>query len=522
MFGKLLSAFRKPKVEANSGGTYPNNPRLIQAGWYGVRPFWQQHNQRIDVEVTPSEWRNIVSSSNRLYWNYGPIHGATEEFSTFVGGPWKARFCGIDRSWGALAEEWINETWMPIAYVSGGSFSEGIELDCTQLTRDGDATTLYTEAKSGFPQLQQIAWHQLGLRNDDTKVETGPFKGRRCYNGIILNDQNRAIGYAVRGITAADDRIYPANSVDFLRVTKVADQVRGFPSWTAALLDLRDLSQVQGYIKTAGAIAASIGLMEYNDTGFQNPMDPASALGLPGVGGADDLSGTGVVERAKLQYEEMVGGMIRYFKADSGQKLEQLTPTTPSQAQERLVEWLIRNALLSAQMPPEFFYRFDASGANVRVVIDKVNRAIERRQRLLTTVARRRVGYAISKAIKLGILPPYSGEIGGFLKWRFTHAAKLTADDGWSAQNAREAYKMGSANMADIQDWRGKTIEEHYRDRAYEAQLKRQIATEYGIPIADFGIITPNGNPPDQGDPNQNADGSEMEQTGNYATPTID
>jgi hypothetical protein len=151
-------------------------------------------------------------------------------------------------------------------------------------------------------------------------------------------------------------------------------------------------------------------------------------------------------------------------------------------------------------MPYEFFWDpSKLSGPAVRQVISKVNRSVSDRQTLLRSVAKRRVGYAVSKAIKLGMLPPYPGsDIGGSLKWEFLYPPTLTIDQGYANQDAREAYKLGMRTLTDILSESGRTVEQMLDEREAEELAIRERMQRTGLPESSFRILTPNGNPPDQ------------------------
>jgi hypothetical protein len=121
-------------------------------------------------------------------------------------------------------------------------------------------------------------------------------------------------------------------------------------------------------------------------------------------------------------------------------------------------------------------------------------RSIEDRQDLLFYAARRIVGYAVAKAQKRGDLPS-SPE---WWQWDFSTPPKLTIDDGRITKELETLWKIGAANMRDIVAMRGKTYEEHIRERADEVAMRKlaaQTASEiYGVPIEDreMSMLTPN------------------------------
>jgi hypothetical protein len=182
---------------------------------------------------------------------------------------------------------------------------------------------------------------------------------------------------------------------------------------------------------------------------------------------------------------------VRYFRANSGAKLEQLKSEVPSEATNSLMERLLRNALHGAGLPYEFFW--DASklgGASVRAMVAKVNRTVSDRQDLLRPAARRRVGYAVSKAVKLGILPPYRGtDLGGSLKWGFTTPPTVTVDAGYANADAREAYKLGMRTLTEILAEGGRTLGDHLDEREREEIEIRTRMERSGLPESAFRVI---------------------------------
>lgn len=496
MLGKLINIFKKPKVGAMLGSV--QNQRLINAGWAGLRPYWQQHTQTLTKEVSVGEWRRIVSASNKAFWNFGPIQGAIEEKAMYVvGKSWQPRHVGGkgDRSvreWAAEAEEWLINQFYPVAYVNGLDFVTGLYLDSVAIDRDGDTFTLYSESRDGYPQFQAIPWHAVGSRDNGATIESGPYRGLRSYNGVIFS-RGRPVGYNVFGEDQSDaeqDQQISARSMDYLSEPRSVDQVRGFPAVTSALIDLRDLTTVQQYMREASKLCASIGMIEHNEMGMGDPNDPAFQL----------MNAEIPRQPSQLVGEEIMGGSVRYFRAGSGSKVEQMEQVQPSDAQERLMDRLMRNCLHGCGMPYEFFWDpSKLSGPAVRQVITKVNRSVSDRQTLLRAVARRRVGYAISKAIKLGILDPYPGnDLGGSLKWEFLYPPTLTIDQGYANGDAREAYKLGMRTLTDILAESGRTVEQLLDEREAEELAIRERMERSGLPESSFRILTPNGNPPDQ------------------------
>jgi hypothetical protein len=471
----------KPKAEYNRY----QNMRLIEGGWWAERPYWPTHQRPLDKEVTLSEYRVLVSASNRLYYNYGAITNCVNAFAQYVvGSSFSPVFQGADKEWGAQAEAWLND-WVNVAYTDGSTWAQGLLREVIMLTRDGDCGTIFTEAKSGFPLLQQVAWHQICSRDGVEEVQSGPFKGYHQWNGVIKNAEGRPIGYRLIGPTPEQDRDISAANMQLTMESVAPDQSRGFPAFTAAIRDLRTTLNIGNNIRQAAELASTLGLIVHNEMGMADPLDPAYALNdMPAVG------------QSGLLVEERMGGSIQYFRAGAGEKLEQLENKIPTEATDRLVERLLRNAMLAGGFPPEFFWKPGLGGADTRMVIEQVNRKIQRTQHLLRVAGRRRIGYAVSKAIKLGQLPPYKGaDAGGFLKWTFTRPAILTADQGYANAAALDAYRSGLRTMTDIVGEGGHTLEQHLDLREKEGLAIRERMQRSGLPLDAFVTVTPNGNP---------------------------
>lgn len=468
------------KSSLGFGGGQPNQLRLANGGYWALRPQLGNYAQPLDKNINVGEWRTIVNASQKLFWNFGPAQGALQEKSTYVvGRSWLPRFEGEDKEWGRLATDWLIGQFYGVSHVNGMDFQTALYLDSLSVDRDGDVFCLYTEARDGYPQFQQIPWHAVGARDLDDVVKEGPYRGFRMHNGVIVNEYGRPIAFRILGRTPDEDRDVSARNIDFLREPVAPDQTRGLPAFTSAILDLRDLMTMQDYVRQAAKLAAAIGLIEHNEAGMADLSDPAYALQRTGP------SQQGIVG------EEIFGGTVRYFRANSGAKLEQLKSEVPSEATNSLMERLLRNALHGAGLPYEFFW--DASklgGASVRAMVAKVNRTVADRQDLIRPAARRRVGYAVSKAIKLGILPPYRGsDLGGSLKWSFTTPPQITVDAGYANADAREAYKLGMRTLTEILAEGGRTLTDHLDEREREEIEIRTRMDRSGLPESAFRVI---------------------------------
>ena len=437
------------------------------------RPFEPQTTNTIAQEVNQYDWYQLLSDSRKLYCNLGPVTGAIDDKATYsVGRAWNAKFCGEDKEWGAKAERWLNEEWYPMADARGTmfDFKTDLFLQSVSVDRDGEIYIYLTESPEGWPQIQLLPAHMIGdSDNSEPYVSSGPYKGMRLIQGVVSNDVGRAVAYHVLGPTKEQDSFISARDLIQVFDPRWADQVRGFPVFMHALLDLKDLRQIQGYEKIAAELMSSIGILEWNETGAPD-LDPANILKGTTFVGPQPVPGVTIEQIPG-------GGNIKYMRGNSGSKIEQLKNDRPSVQLDEFMNRLIRNACVGAGWPYELTW--DASklgGANVRLLIAKAMRAVEDRQDLLRPVAKRCVGYAVAKAIKSGLLEP-SDE---WYKWRFTMPARMTADYGRDAKADLADYQAGLKSMTDILGEEGIDLDDHIDTLEDE----REKLTEAGLPVA--------------------------------------
>lgn len=453
---------------------------LVDAANWGMRwrrPWEPMTVNTIGQEVNASDWAIILSDSRKLYSNLGPAKGAIDDKATYaVGRAWAAKSGAKDRAWAKEAEAWVNEMWYPMADARGGmyDFKTDLFLSSVCTDRDGEIYILLTESPDGWPQIQLLPAHMIGVRDYlATKVESGPYAGLTIRQGIIFNDVGRAVAFHVLGETPDQDQYYSARDLIQVYDPSWPDQIRGFPCFMHAILDLKDLRTVQGYERIAAQLMSSIGLVETNELGAPDPADPANLLTKQkNLFGPDDGIPTVVSQ-------DSTGVTTRFFRAGSGSKLEQLKSDRPGDAVSNFMDRLIRNACVGAGWP--FELTWDSSklgGANVRLLIARAMRTVEDRQDLLRPVARRVVGYAVAKAIKQGML----SQNDEWYKWDFTLPARMTADYGRDAKADLADYQAGITTLSDIVEEEGGDLDTHIQKLKEERQKLREAGIEIGQP----------------------------------------
>lgn len=430
------------------------------------RPFEIQTINTIAKEVSQYDWYQLLSDSRKLYCNLGPVTGAIDDKATYsIGRAWNAKYLGTDPK-GFAAEKWVNENWYPMADARGPmfDFKTDLFLESVSIDRDGEIYVYLTESEDGqWPMIQLLPAHMIGNRDEaDGPLKTGPYAGLKCIQGVVTNDQGRAVAYHVLGPVAADDRFISARDLIQIFDPRWADQVRGFPVFMHALLDLKDLRQIQGYEKLAAELMSSVGLIEWNETGAPD-LDPATILN------GRNAMFVGSNPMPAVTVEQIPGGgNAKYFRANSGSKIEQLKNERPSVQLDAFMDRLIRNACVGAGWPFELTWSSEKlGGANVRLLIAKAMRAVEDRQDLLRPVAKRCVGYAVAKAIKSGILEGFDD----WYNWGFGMPARMTADYGRESAADLNDLNAGIRSLTDILAEEGKDIKAHAEERKRDNEI---------------------------------------------------
>jgi len=450
------------------------------------RPWEPVELKDIGKLVPYNDRHTLLSASRRLFLNLGPARGAIEQKAMYaVGRAWAPKFTGMDTEFGKIAADWLKNQWYAIGDVRGGmhDFKTSLYLLSTAIDRDGEAFILLTQTPDGYPRYQHIPSHRIGTpRELNAYQDTIQFHGGTLIDGIVYYASGAPKEYIV-----LDDENNAAEYLDAANVIHLYDpswqeQGRGLPAFTHALNDLRDMLQSHDWERLAQMMLSSIGLIEYNEHGGPDPDDPSNIL----IG--DSTTGQG------MTYETMDGGAIRYFKSNSGGKLETIKSDRPGDVWESFHDRIIRSALAGINWPYSLVWKPTGQGTAERSEIGKAQRAVEDRQDILNYAATRMVGYAVAKAQKQGILP----QSEDWWRWEFTYPAKLTIDDGRVSKELEAMWKIGARNMRDIVGMMGKSLEEHLMERAEEVALRKlaaqSAAEKYGVVIEDreMSMLTPN------------------------------
>ena len=447
------------------------------------RPYEPIEKKDISQLVPSVDRVKLLSHARRIYLNFGPIKNAINQRSMYsVGRAFVPQFKGIDSDFGTAATDWLTSNFYAIGDTRGGMHDLKTNLFgwSSAIDTDGEIFILLTETKTGFPQYQGIPSHRIG---NPGGIGDGPQRGGTLQDGIIYYPSGEAKEYAFLDKFGKLSEWLPASNVIHLYDPEWQYQGRGLTGLAHCINDCRDIIQSVEWERLAMMQMSSISLIEYNESGGPDPDDPYNAL----VGNEAGDKG--------MTVETLDGGTVRYFKSNSGGKIETLVNNRPGNPFMDFHDRLLKSAYAGLNWPYAFYNGHGVGGGTAqRTEIAMAQRSIEDRQDLLFYAAKRIVSYAVAKAQKRGDLP----QSADWWRWEFSYPPKLTIDDGRVMKELESSYKLGFKSASDITAAMGKEYKDVIREKAEEAATRQLIAKEvgdkYGIEIEprELLMLTPN------------------------------
>lgn len=461
--------------------------KAARAAQFSQNRPWEPVEKKDIGELVPSyDRQTLVSHARRIYLNFGPIKKAVSERSMYaVGRAFVPKFTGADEDFGKSATDWLINTFYAIGDVRGGMHDLKTNLFTwsKDIDVDGEVFILLTQTPKGFPQYQGIPSHRIATPEG---MKDGPMRGGELRDGIVYYANGAPKEYAFVDAKGKLLEWLPAANVVHLYDPEWQMQGRGLSGLTHCINDCRDMIQSTEWERLAMLQMSSISLVEYNEHGGPDPDDPYT-----------ELAGT-TGDKAGVSVQSMDGGTIRYFRSNSGGKIDTIVNNRPGNPFLEFHERLLRAAYAGLPWPYAFYSGHGVGGGTAqRTEIAMAQRSIEDRQDLLFYAIKRIVGYAVAKAQKLEILPASAD----WWKWEFSTPPKLTIDDGRVMKELEAMWKIGGVNMHEIVTMRGKTLEEHFDERAREIALRKLAAKRaselYGVEIdeREMSMLTPNEQP---------------------------
>ena len=459
---------------------------FYQAGSYTSRHEnpWAYYYaaQDTDALLPTGDWRQLLSASRFLFTNQPLVRSAIMEQASYSF-PIEPQFTGSDKKWGKTAALWLHD-WESNCCVRGGAY-DGQSISRLRLIGrkiDGDITTVLVQDDDGWPRIQLIRAHRIGSRSDldgNSERKVGPYKGREERNGVITDKYGRMIAVHILGKKPEEDRFIAAGSAFMSYRPTESDQSRGIPELCASIQNYADIKRLREYEMRAQQLQASYAVVERNETGQADLAEAAFTLPDSAVDPSGSPSG--------LVTKTYGAGTVQYFKAMSGSGLELVAPSRPGKDAQDWEDKIVTQAFLAMEWEPSLGAALkEPGGAWARVILQKVNRAIQGNVDVEAKAKRIETAFALATAIENGLLPAPSD--GDFWSWNFKSTVPaLTADSGNESSADRDAYKLGLDSLQGIITSRGEWWEELREQREIEL---RDLLTRAKAVQGDFPELT--------------------------------
>lgn len=474
-------------TDRRSSSGYINTNTLMEAARQNYdRKTIPMNDRDITRSISSYGRRTLLTLGRNLFWNNPALQGAILEqanlsISTFI-----PQYTGRNKAWGEHAEEMLTE-WHKIMDVAGwpydyDSFLQGKVVNPLV---DGEDFTLLTETPDGYPLIQIIPTHRIGgLTATNQSTAMVRFVGKEMWidnilvdasrpyeidaemsfeasliDGVVVDSYGRPLAYRVftdnsDGQTSQDisaRNLFPAF------VPMVTGQVRGFSLLASSVFDWQDMHEWGRFEMLAQKAFATQTIVETNETG---EVDTAAALiGTPATFDTDN-------KKTAPDLQTLDGGTIKYFKTGTGSKIESFHYDRPGASSQSFVNDKLRNAFKGTEW--DVFFSLDpqaVGGAPMRIIVEKINAVIAKRQKLVAKTCRRVDGYALSKFITLGLLPPDDD----WFRWTYQGPGEVTADKKYDSDVDLQEISQGITTRKLVCAKRGLYAEEVDEQRAREA-----------------------------------------------------
>lgn len=478
----------------NSGGPGSTNTLIAAAVRTKDRQYVFPQDKDFHRNITHYGRKLLMSLGRWMFWNIPALQGAVLEQANLAVSTFIPQYYGANRAWGDAAEEWLYQ-WHKIFDVAGPPYDFDTWVYGLVISSivDGDEGVLLTGTGDPsdplkYPMIQRIPAHRI--RSIEQSVEGGEFDGARLIDGVIVNDYGRAIGYRVYEDDPASGSFRDISARDmFLHfIPMFPGQLRGLSLLASGAFNWQDSAEYDRWEMLAQKACAAHTIIETNESG---DTDTAKAL----IRNAATYDENNI--RTAPDEQELGGGVYRYLRANSGSKLEAFHYDRPSPSAQSFQERKIRDAFRGTEW--DVFFSLDpqsVGGAPMRVIVEKINRVLEKRRKAVGKSCTRVDGYGIAKAIKNRDL----AEDVDWWKWEYQGPGDITADRKYDSDVDLQEVAQGFSSRKVAVARRGQYWEEVDTQREAEvrsdlARAKR-LAQEFGITIMQAMVIlrppTPN------------------------------
>lgn len=465
----------------------------------------------VDVHRSISSYgrRVLMTLGRNMFWRYPALQGSILEQANISVSSFIPQYAGRNKEWGTVAEAMLNE-WHKVMDVAGWPYDYDSFLQSKVIGPlvDGEDWVLLTENPDGYPLIQTIPAHRIGGRVFGNMVAKVRFTGKSLFidevlvddnrpyeapaeiafdatviDGVIVDAYSRAIAYRVFDdpLTSATYQDISARHLFPCFTPMMTGQVRGFSLLASSVFDWADMHEWKRFEMLAQKAFSTRTIVETNETG---EVDAAKAI----ISGAATFDTEG--KKTGLDVQKLEGGTIHYLRAGTGSKIQAFDYDRPGAQSQNFMNSALRDAFRGTEW--DVFFSLDpqkVGGAPMRIIVEKINLVAAKRRKLVAKACRRVHGYALSKLIKLGLLPPDED----WFMWNYQGPGDVTSDKKYDSDVALQEIAMGIGTRKDEIARRGGYIEEvdAQRETEVRSDLDRaqRLAKEFGLTIQEAMIF---------------------------------
>jgi hypothetical protein len=430
--------------------------------------------------VTPQGRRNLMTSGRRLMASNSVVRAAVNDMVRLSASNYQMHFHTSDNEWNNAAEELLRRHDLICdSRGQGYSMRTITEFLVKGPTVDGDIGVLKYFTPTGYPMFQVVPSHRVtspaGMGSGE--MIGGRYDGARYIDGVVVNDYLRPIAYLIAVGSdqkhSTDVMAVPAQDILLAYVPEYPDQVRGYSQLGASIFDWQDIQDTRRFDLIGRKARASKAIIVHNESGEADETQRMLSM--------DERTFTDNA-LTSVTRETIEGGTIEYYKSSANVRLESVKDDRPSTNGMEFDRTITRDAL--AGIGWSYDYAIDptkAGGAQMRVVVEKINRTILHIQRTLIEPCRKQLdNWRINVFMQRGDLP-YNEE---WFKYRYQVPAKLTADAKYQSQVDITEYAAGFTTHERIAANRSSNWEDDQDQKAREIKRAMNLAESMGIPVA--------------------------------------
>ena len=424
--------------------------------------------KNFDDLISQHDQSKILGHSRALYQNNPLVRSAIDKKASYtISNAFEYRSLSQSEEAKKTFDNAIKQ-WAKIAEVSGKTLNDVQWLTSVSVDTDGDIFILLSETKTGYPVIQLIEAHAIGSRVNG-KIDKGNTYEEK---GVIYDKKTkRPLSYRILAKEEKDDVVVSVN--DMIRISEPSFSIRGTPLVSSCINLLNDLAQSQDLLLTQHLMAASVSMVEHNETGANEYI-------------TDDQATDGL----NIETINNEGGEIRFFKSGTGGKLEILQNANPHIYWQEYQNTLTNMCMLALDWPKNLVGLDGGNGVNDRMAIQQATKACLDRKTLLEPYFLRICNWALAKMIKNGFITidlPSDWYLG-----YFTNGRQLSVDASRDSKSIQEEYKLGLRSLTGILGEEGKEHDDHvyecYSEEAKRILIKQRVEKEYGVAIDDLNI----------------------------------